>query len=95
MQQYSGDLISKIEQSKNILSQMISNAISQQAQNFDMLYSLQHALEELKFIVQNKSPADNLFLQKWDNIMGWAPRVLEDHPLLDLIRGIDKEIAYN
>jgi hypothetical protein len=33
-----------------------------------------------------------VFCKKWDNIMGWAPKVFEDHPLLDLLREIDEAI---
>ena len=89
---YSNGISKKVEDSKVILTEMITNAQKQGAQNFDMLYVLQDALEELYLKIGNKEKIDIPLLKKWDNIMGWVPKVFEGHPLLDLIREIDKVI---
>ena len=90
--QYSNDISTKIDDSILILNQMIENAKSQGAQNFDMLHTLAEALKDLQIKVANKQKVDRGFTVKWDNVMGWVPKVFEDHPLLDLLRHIDAEI---
>lgn len=88
----SKDILGKVEEAKTIIAEMILSAKSQRAKNFDMLYVLQNALEELGIIMKNEQKVNSNFLKKWDSIMGWAPKVFEDHPLLDLLRDIDKVI---
>lgn len=89
---YHEKILDKIFTSEDILSQMITNAKNQGAKNFDMFYSLANALSELKEIVKTDKKIDSFFLKKWDAIIGWAPKVFEGHPLLDIIRDIDEII---
>ena len=85
-------IYNKVEKSKEILSEMIENSKKQGALNFDMFYYLQDGLKELSTVLEKKQEINLVFCKKWDNIMGWAPKVFEDHPLLDLLREIDEAI---
>ena len=90
---YSTNLTEDLEWSKTMLNEMIESAKKQGIINLQMLYVLDEALNYLlDHVKQNTDPSD-AFLRKWDNIMGWAPKVFEDNPLLDKIRAIDKEIC--
>jgi hypothetical protein len=82
----------KVEESNIILSEMIENAKKQGALDFDMFFYLQDGLNELSTLIENKQNINYVFLKKWDNVMGWAPKVFEDHPLLYLLREIDEAI---
>jgi hypothetical protein len=82
----------KVEESNIILSEMIENAKKQGALDFDMFFYLQDGLNELSTVIENKQNINYVFLKKWGNVMGWAPKVFEDHPLLYLLREIDEAI---
>jgi|LakMenE18May11ns_1017448.scaffolds.fasta_scaffold9341908_1 hypothetical protein len=82
----------KVEESNIILSEVIANAKKQGALDFDMFFYLQDGLNELSTLIENKQNISYVFLKKWDNVMGWAPKVFEDHPLLYLLREIDEAI---
>jgi hypothetical protein len=71
---------------------MIENARTQKAKNFEMLYLLSDALKNLHQVVLARQRVGSKFIATWNNIMGWAPKVFEDHPLLDILRKIDTEI---
>ncbi len=87
-------ICNKVEESKTILSEMIENAKKQGALNFEMFFCLQDGLNELSTLIENKQDINYVFLKKWENVMGWAPKVFEDHPLLYLLREIDEVILH-
>lgn len=84
-----------IESADAILEDMISKAKEQGAKNFDMLFTLKDALNELSEQLGKKHIIGDCFITKWDTIMGWVPRVFEDHPLLDILKKIDSVITRN
>lgn len=86
------ELSNSIKSAKAILDDMIAKAKEQGAQNFDMLFTVKDGLCELSELLESKKSIDDCFMEKWDSIMGWAPRVFEDHPLLDLLRNIDNTL---
>jgi len=86
------ELIKNLDNSLKTLSEMIDNAKKQGAFNFEMLYVLQDGLNELKQLSEKGQKTDIQFKKKWDKVMGWAPRVFEEHPLLDWLRDIDDSI---
>lgn len=92
---YSQNLLDNIEKAKLLLEQMITNAEKQNARNFQMLYSLQNALKELEIKRLQNGKIDSSFMSKWDEIMGWIPRVFEGHSMLRIIRSIDEEITFS
>lgn len=81
--------LTQIEASDEILDDMIVKAEEQGAKNFDMLYTLKKGLGVLSKQLLNKQSISDSFLNEWDVIMGWAPRVFEGHPLLERLRKID------
>ena len=81
-----------IKSANTILDDMIVKAKEQGAKNFDMLFTVKDGLSELCERLQNKDGISNCFIEKWDAIMGWVPRVFEDHPLLEILRKIDDVI---
>jgi hypothetical protein len=91
--EYSNDLSKKIKDCQKIIADMISKAKSQGDLNFDMLYSVQNVLNELSIILQNRQKANSAFIKKWNNVMGFVPRVFEDHPLLNGMRDIDQSLS--
>ena len=84
-----------IKSANTILDDMIAKAKEQGAKNFDMLFTLKDGLNELSERVQNKEEISNCFIEKWDTIMGWTPRVFEDHPLLEILKKIDDVVMNN
>lgn len=89
---YSKDLLKEIESSKTILDEMIVKAEEQGARNFEILFTLQNGLNELSMVIKDNQNLSPQFLKKWDLIMGWAPKVFEDHPLLELLKRIDNKL---
>lgn len=83
------ELVKTVDNSLETLSEMIDNAKKQGALNFEMLYVLQDGLNELKQSLEKGQKIDIQFKKKWDKVMRWAPRVFEEHPLLDWLRDID------
>jgi hypothetical protein len=86
------EILSDIQLSNKILNEMILKAKEQGAQNFQMLFSLSDGLTELyqTLIIENK--LSRPFYEKWDSLMGWVPKVFEDHPLLELLQKIDNVV---
>lgn len=84
-----------IKSANTILDDMIVKAKEQGAKNFDMLFTVKDGLNELSHRLQNKDGLSICFMEKWDNIMGWVPRVFEDHPLLEILRKIDDVVMSN
>jgi hypothetical protein len=88
MGSFKESILVDIESSKAILSEMITRANKQGAKNIGMLSTLNQGLNELTEVLKDKKVNQD-FLKKWNSIMGWAPKVFEEHPLLDLLRNID------
>lgn len=86
------ELSISIKSAKAILDDMIVKAKEQGAKNFDTLFYCKDGLCELSELLESKESIDDCFMEKWDALMGWAPRVFEDHPLLDLLRNIDNTL---
>lgn len=84
-----------IKSANTILDDMIVKAKEQGAKNFDMLFTIKDGLNELSELLVNKDGITDCFIQKWDAIMGWVPRVFEDHPLLEILRKIDDAVMSN
>jgi hypothetical protein len=84
-----------IKSANTILDDMIVKAKEQDAQNFNMLFTVKDGLSELSERLLNKDGISDCFTKKWDAIMGWVPRVFEDHPLLEILRKIDDVIMNN
>ena len=80
----------QIGKAQNLVEQMITNALLQKATNIGILFQLKHVLAEFS-VVRGKNI--NLDLKsRWKVIMTWAPRVFEEHPLLDLLIEIDQRV---
>ena len=81
-----------IKSANTILDDMIVKAKEQGAKNFDMLFTVKDGLNELSELLINKDGINDYFIKKWNAIMGWAPKVFEDHPLLEILRKIDNVV---
>ena len=89
---YSEGLLQKIKDAQIILDEMIESAIKQKVLNFQMLYTLRDALNELKVKIETRQELND-FIKKWnEKIIWWVSRTFEGSDLLDLINSIDKEI---
>ncbi|MCO5236858.1 MAG: hypothetical protein M9933_11380 [Chitinophagaceae bacterium] len=87
------ELSNNINSAIAILNDMIAKAKAQGAQNFDMLYNVKDGLNELSQLLISRQKINDSFLRKWDETMGWVPRVFEGHPLLEILRQIDNVIT--
>jgi len=92
---YLKELLNNVDCSKVIVNDMILKAQEQGAKNFEMLFSLRDGLNELTVILSKEQDLNNQFIEKWDLLMGWVPKVFEAHPLLDLLRNIDNALLNN
>jgi alpha-glucuronidase len=90
--EYPTILLKKIEASRAILTTMIESAKKQGVLNYDTVYVLHDGLQELQMYIESKEKISPEFLNKWNRIMGWVPRVFEGQSLLDLIIDIDRII---
>jgi hypothetical protein len=84
-----------IKSANTILDDMIEKAREQNARNFEMLFTVKNGLNELSELLTNKNGINDRFIEKWNTIMGWVPKVFEDHPLLEILRKIDVVVMNN
>ncbi len=90
---YSGELIKNVEKVTNLLDMLIDNSHAQKATNLGIAYSLRLVLAELISTIQAGTAVNRAFVAKWNNIMGQCTKFFEDHPILDLLDSVDKEIV--
>jgi len=90
---FSSELKPTAEKAILMVDMLISQAEAQHVTNLEVAYSIKKGLSELLSNVYSDSKLTKEFIKKWNKLMPFCSRFFEDHPFLEILNKIDREIS--
>jgi len=88
-------VITKLIEIDKLLSQMHTHAMREKGRNVEFLKQLQTQISHLKQMLSLNQLPNHDFLSRWKLSIGYSSRYFEGHPILEMLRSVDKVINSN